>query len=105
VAHENAEDLAADFIVGRSLKHGHLHSRDAFSIIKPQRVCRMAADMHCRNVSPFSVRITQLPQKTPRRFPRMDTFKHGPYNRGMRCLPDNQFWFFLADMRNIGHST
>jgi hypothetical protein len=24
VAHENAEDLAADFIVGRSLKHGHL---------------------------------------------------------------------------------
>ena len=26
VAHENAEDLAADFIIGRSVKHGRLRS-------------------------------------------------------------------------------
>ncbi len=29
VAHENAEDLATNFIIGRSVKHGHLRSRDA----------------------------------------------------------------------------
>jgi hypothetical protein len=46
VAHENAEDLAADFIVGRSVKHGHLRSGDAFSNIKPQRACRTAAAMN-----------------------------------------------------------
>ena len=40
---ENAEDLAADFIIGKSVKHGRLRSRDAFSNSKPQRACRMAA--------------------------------------------------------------
>src|SRR5262245_57322087 len=53
VAHENAEDLAADFIIGRSVKHGRLRSRDAFSNTKPQCACRTAAPMQSRKLSPF----------------------------------------------------
>src|SRR4029450_1062800 len=55
VAHENAEDLAADFIIGRSVKHGRLRSRDAFSNIKPQRACRTAGRHAFSKVIPFSV--------------------------------------------------
>src|SRR5262245_5154892 len=35
VAHENAKDLEDDFIIGRSVKHGHPRSRDAFSNSNP----------------------------------------------------------------------
>jgi hypothetical protein len=51
VAHENAEDLAADLIVGWSVKHGA--PAFEFSNIKRLRACRTAAPVHSRKLSPF----------------------------------------------------